>query len=150
MRTILCGTLMLLLLLLAQCGARDDRSIERDIMAVMDASQAGWNSGNLETYMQCYVESDSMRFAGNGSVTYGWHQVLDRYRAKYTDKAAMGTLTFSDIDITVLSDDAALVFGRWRLDKEEEHPSGLYTLLFRKTPAGWKIVHDHSSSARTE
>jgi ketosteroid isomerase-like protein len=63
------------------------------------------------------------------------------------DEAAMGTLTFSDIDIMVLSKDTALVFGRWQLDKETGHPHGLYTLLFRKTPEGWRIVHDHSSSA---
>ena len=62
----------------------------------------------------------------------------------------MGELTFSDVDVTVLSDDAALVFGRWRLIKDDEEPSGLYTLLFRKTDQGWKIVHDHSSSAGEE
>lgn len=149
-RNVLFCMVVIILLAAASCGSLDEAQIEREIMAVMDASEAGWNSGDLVTYMQCYLESDSMRFGGNGSVTYGWQQVLERYQKKYTDRAAMGILSFSDIDITVLSTDAALVFGRWRLDKEGEQPSGLYTLLFRKTPGGWKIVHDHSSSAGEE
>lgn len=150
MRTVLIIATAVLLLAAASCGSYDETQIKREIMAVMDASEAGWNSGDLESYMQCYLESDSMRFGGNGDVTYGWRPVLERYQKKYTDKAVMGTLSFSDIDITVLSRDAALVFGRWRLDRENDHPEGLYTLLLRKTPGGWKIVHDHSSSAREE
>jgi ketosteroid isomerase-like protein len=49
--------------------------------------------------------------------------------------------------VSALADDAALVFGRWRLQREKDEPSGLFTLVFRKTPAGWRIVHDHTSSA---
>jgi ketosteroid isomerase-like protein len=146
-RIVLCIP-VLIELLLSACGAYDETAIKHEIMAVMKASEAGWNEGNLEQYMQCYVKSDSMRFGANGSVTYGWNQVFERYKAKYTTKAIMGTLTFHDIDITVISKDTALVFGRWKLDKEDAHPSGLYTLLFRKTPDGWRIVHDHSSSAQ--
>jgi ketosteroid isomerase-like protein len=147
---------LLMLLFLPACSPAptgkdyDEAAIKQDIVDVMSASEAGWNSGDLEQYMQSYVKSDSLRFGGNGSVTYGWAPVLERYKKKYTDKAAMGTLTFSDIDITVISKDAALVFGKWELDKENEHPHGLFTLLFRKTPDGWRIVHDHSSSARED
>lgn len=151
MRSLLNFLIFCLLVLAASCGSSyDEAQIEREVRAVLDASEAGWNDGDLEAYMQCYLESDSLRFGGNGDVTYGWRPVLERYRKKYTDKAAMGILRFSDIDITVLSGDAALVFGRWRLDRETDHPEGLYTLLLRKTPGGWKIVHDHSSSAREE
>ena len=58
----------------------------------------------------------------------------------------MGKLIFSDIDIQMISEDAALVFGKWELDREKDHPWGLFTLLFNKTSDGWKVVHDHTSS----
>jgi ketosteroid isomerase-like protein len=58
----------------------------------------------------------------------------------------MGVLTFSDLDVTVLSEDAAIVFGKWKLKRRHDRPRGLFTLLFRKTEDGWRIVHDHTSS----
>jgi ketosteroid isomerase-like protein len=72
---------------------------------------------------------------------------LERYKKTYPDKAAMGHLRFSDIDITVVSSDAALVFGRWHLDRAKDELNGLFTLFFRQTPEGWRIVHDHTSAA---
>ena len=51
------------------------------------------------------------------------------------------------LDITAASDDTALAFGRWHLKREKDEPSGLFTLLFRKTEDGWKIIHDHTSAA---
>jgi ketosteroid isomerase-like protein len=59
----------------------------------------------------------------------------------------MGTLTFSDLEITLLGADAALVLGRWHLRRANDEPHGRFTLLFRRTRQGWKIVHDHSSAA---
>jgi ketosteroid isomerase-like protein len=98
--------------------------------------------------MQGYYKSDSLRFAGNGDVSYGWQSVLERYRNAYPDKAAMGHLTFSEVDVDVICSSAALVFGRWTLEREQGDRTGLTTLLFRKTADGWRIVHDHSSSAK--
>ena len=80
-------------------------------------------------------------------VTRGWQQVLDQYKKRYNSREKMGTLTFSDLEITVLSKDAALVLGRWRLKRANDEPHGTFSLLFRKTKAGWRIVHDHSSAA---
>jgi ketosteroid isomerase-like protein len=59
----------------------------------------------------------------------------------------MGRLTFSDVEVTMLSPDAGLVLGRWRLQREQDEPSGLFTLVFRELPEGWRIVHDHTSAA---
>jgi beta-aspartyl-peptidase (threonine type) len=59
----------------------------------------------------------------------------------------MGTLTFSDLQITLLGPDSALALGSWKLDRARDQPHGRFTLIFRKTPDGWRIVHDHTSSA---
>ena len=77
----------------------------------------------------------------------GWQATLDRYRHAYPDRAAMGTLSFELRDVRVLSPQWAVVFGAWALDRAEDRPSGLFTLLFEKGPDGWRIVHDHTSTA---
>lgn len=121
---------------------------EQAILAVLKAQQQAWNEGHIETYMQGYYKSDSLRFASGGKVSYGWQTTLDRYLKGYPDKTTMGKLTFSNIDIKILSKTSALVFGKWELEREADHPWGLFTLLFQKAPSGWRIVHDHTSSGK--
>ena len=117
------------------------------IRAVIDAQAAAWNRGDVEGYMDGYDRSPNTEFVGGDSITRGWQQVLDRYKKKYDTREKMGTLTFSELEIQILSNDAALVLGRWRLQRTNDEPHGVFTLLFRKTKTGWRIVHDHSSSA---
>jgi ketosteroid isomerase-like protein len=97
--------------------------------------------------MEGYAKSERTRFASGGDLSLGWQTVFDRYRKRYGTGATMGKLNFSDLEITQLSPDVALAFGRWRLQRETEVSSGLFTLLFRKTSSGWRIVHDHTSAA---
>ena len=117
------------------------------IRAVLEAQAAAWNRGDVEGYMDGYDRSPNTEFVGGDSITRGWQGVFDRYKQKYDTREKMGTLTFSDLEINVLSADAALVLGRWRLKRANDEPHGTFTLLFRKTKAGWRIVHDHTSSA---
>ena len=137
------------------CAAHPVRAQESDpraaagalIKQVLDDQAAAWNRGDIDAFMEGYAKLPTLRFASGGNVTYGWQETLDHYKQHYPDRAAMGTLTFSDLDVNVLSTDAALVFGRWRLKTDKGEPNGLFTLLFRKTPAGWRIVADHTSAA---
>jgi ketosteroid isomerase-like protein len=128
-------------------GQTNDEKTRADIRAVIDAQAAAWNRGDVEGYMDGYDRSPNTEFVGGDSITRGWQQVLDRYKEKYDTREKMGGLTFSDLEISLISKDAALVLGRWRLKRANDEPHGTFTLLFRKTKAGWRIVHDHSSSA---
>ena len=127
----------------------DPVAAKQRIEQVLADQAKAWNSGDIENFMDGYARSPDLRFATGGTVTRGWQQTLDRYKQRYPDRAAMGTLTFSELDTTVLSPDAAVVFGRWRLKTVQGEPNGLFTLLFRRTDAGWRIVADHTSSAPT-
>lgn len=117
------------------------------IRAVLDAQAAAWNRGDVESYMDGYDRSSDTVFVSGDRLNRGWQTVLDRYKKTYDSREKMGVLTFSDLEITLLSKDAALVLGRWHLQRSKDEPHGRFTLLFRKTKAGWKIVHDHTSSA---
>ena len=131
---------------IAQRSDNSDKS-SAAIRAVLDAQAAAWNRGDIEGYMDGYDRSPKTEFVGGDSITRGWQEVLDRYKKRYDTREKMGTLTFSDLEINVLSKDAAVVLGRWRLKRASDEPHGTFTLLFRKTKNGWKIVHDHTSSA---
>jgi ketosteroid isomerase-like protein len=123
------------------------RATEQEVQRVLEKQVAAWNAGNLPTFMDTYARSENTRFASGGDLSLGWQTVFDRYRRKYGGKETMGKLKFSDIDIQVLGPDSALAFGRWHLSRESGVTSGLYTLVLQKTPAGWHIVHDHTSAA---
>jgi uncharacterized protein (TIGR02246 family) len=125
---------------------KDAKSIAA-IRAVMEAQAAAWNRGDLETYMDGYARSADTVFVSGDRVTRGWQTVLERYKKAYDSREKMGALTFSDLEITILSKDAAIVLGRWHLQRSKDEPHGRFTLLFRKMNGAWKIVHDHTSSA---
>jgi len=130
----------------ARSTKRDDRIIAA-VRGVLDAQRDAWNRGDLEGYMDGYDRSPDTEFIGGDTITRGWQTVLERYQKKYNSREKMGGLTFSEIEINVLSKDAALVLGRWRLKRASDEPHGTFSLLFRRKKAGWRIVHDHSSAA---
>jgi len=143
-------TLLLALLLIAATAQAEIPTAAEDITAikeVLDTSTAAWNNGNIPGFMDSYWQSENLRFASGGDVNFGWTPVRDRYLSRYPDKAAMGELVFAEVDIRLLGPDHAMAFGTWRLLRDEDEPHGLYTLILRRLPEGWRIVHDHTSSA---
>jgi uncharacterized protein (TIGR02246 family) len=127
--------------------AVDAEAVESGVRALLDDQVAAWNRGDVEAFMAGYWRSDDLRFASGGDVTFGWDATLERYRTRYPDRAAMGTLSFEDIDVRPLGADHALAFGRYVLERESDRPTGLFTLLLERRPEGWRIVHDHTSAA---
>lgn len=124
-----------------------DKKIIAAVRAVIDAQRDAWNRGDIEGYMDGYARSTDTIFVSGDNVTRGWQTVLDRYKKNYDSREKMGTLTFSDLEFTPIGNDAAIVLGRWRLQRAHDEPHGRFTLIFRKTKQGWRIVHDHTSSA---
>jgi ketosteroid isomerase-like protein len=120
---------------------------DAEIRAVMSAQAAAWNRGDIDGFMNGYARSASTEFISGDKLTRGWQTVRDRYKKKYENREKMGLLTFTELKITHLSRDAALVIGRWRLVLKNDKPHGRFTLLFRRGPDGWRIVHDHTSAA---
>lgn len=117
------------------------------VRAVLTAQQNAWNRGDVAGYMEGYARSSKTVFISGDSITRGWQTVLDRYRSRYDSREKMGTLSFSELEITPIGTDSAVVLGRWQLKRTSDEPHGRFTLIFKKTRQGWKIVHDHTSSA---
>jgi len=120
-------------------------SDEAQIRAVLDMQSAAWNRGDVDTFMTGYWKSEETEFVGASGITRGWQAVLDRYRRNYPDAKAMGRLTFSNLEVHVVCRDSAFVIGEFKLEREKDQPSGVFTLNFRKFTEGWRIVADHTT-----
>ena len=118
---------------------------EAAIRKVMDEQAVAWNRGDIDGFMAGYWRSEKLTFISGTEVTRGWQQTLDNYKKGYDSKAKMGVLTFSDLEFTILSKNAAVVLGSWALKREKDNPHGKFTLTFRKFKEGWRIVMDHTS-----
>lgn len=141
---------MLILVMLLVVGGvalaqSKDEKARTAIRAVMDEQTAAWNKGDIDGFMKGYWNSPEMTFVSGNNVTKGWQPTLERYKKSYNTRAKMGVLSFSDLEITILSKESALVLGRFTLERETDKPTGMFTLTFRKFKDGWKIILDHTS-----
>ena len=120
---------------------------EAQIRKVLDDQVLAWNRGDIPAFMDGYDKSAATTFVGK-DVTKGHAQVLESYIKRYPTREKMGTLKFSDLEFRMLGEDYASVLGRFHLDRSADaggEASGIFTLVFHKTSAGWKVILDHTS-----
>lgn len=117
------------------------------VRAVLEAQAAAWNRGDIAGYMDGYERAETTTFISGDTITRGWQTVHDRYRKSYDTREKMGTLAFDELEIKLLSQFYAAASGRWQLTRAGDQPHGRFTLIFRRTNVGWRIVHDITTSA---
>lgn len=120
---------------------------EADVRTLLERQQDAWNRHDLEGFMAGYWKSEDLTFFSGGSVTRGWQPTLDRYRLHYQSPGSeMGKLEFRDLRVATLGSDAAFARGEYHLTLSSgKTPHGIFTLILRRFPKGWCIVHDHTS-----
>lgn len=129
----------------AAAEPQSDDAIRAAVESVLRIQEEAWNRGDVDSFMDHYWKSDELTFSSRGKITRGWDATLAGYRERYPTREKMGRVGFSDLEITPLGDSAALVLGRWTLDREEEPLSGNFTIVMRKQGGRWLITHDHTS-----
>lgn len=139
---------MALLALCATSSATADPKLA--VERVLHTQQDAWNRHDLDAFMAGYWNSPDLTFFSDAKETSGWQATLDRYKTTYASPGhEMGKLDFSDLRVEMLGPEAAFVRGAWHLTMSDgKTPHGRFTLIFRKFPDGWKIIHDHTSSAK--
>jgi uncharacterized protein (TIGR02246 family) len=126
-------------------AAKASPTAEAAIRAVIERQQTDWNRGDTEGFLLGYDAATT--FVGE-KITKGLDELRVRYQSHYPTKGSMGRLTFSDVEVHMLNPEYAYVIGRWRLERKPEDggdTGGVYTLLFKHTARGWKIIVDHTS-----
>jgi ketosteroid isomerase-like protein len=147
------GGLQIMLFAMADQGraqaASSDSAAKAAVEHLLGTQQEAWNKHDLESFMAGYWNSTELTFFSGAKESHGWQAAIERYRTTYTSPGhEMGKLEFSGLRIEMLGANAAFVRGAWQLTMSDgKTPHGLFTLVFRKLPEGWKIVHDHTSAA---
>jgi uncharacterized protein (TIGR02246 family) len=119
-----------------------------EVRKLLKDSEEAWNRADLVTFSSFYDDSPDTTFIGREVTRGGPKEVLARYRRGYPTPEAMGKLTFSEIEVRPLGDGYALAHGRFALKRTPAgggDATGRFTLVLRRTGAGWRIIHDHSS-----
>lgn len=130
----------------ARSAAPEDQS--EAIRGVLATQQAAWNRGDIPAFLEGYWNSPELTFSGGDGIVRSYAGLLQRYRRSYPDRAAMGELDFSGLEIRMLAPEAALVLGHWHLKRAAGDTGGVFTLVFRRFPMGWRIIHDHTSAQK--
>jgi len=126
---------------------------ESAIRALIAAQVAAWNHADIPAFMQSYEDSPDTTFIG-ATVRKGFEPILERYRQAYRTPEQMGTLTFSNLEVRLLpgscgQTEFAVVTGNFHLDRtvkgDAQKDDGIFSLVWHKGPAGWKILLDHTS-----
>jgi beta-aspartyl-peptidase (threonine type) len=133
---------------LRPAAARSDVDPEASVRDVLNQQVVAWNKGDLDGFLAGYWNSPKVVFMSGGQRFDGYSAMRDRYRRRYkAEGKAMGQLAFSELDVVALGPESALARGRFKLTMPDgTKPTGLFTLIMRKFPDGWKIVHDHTSA----
>ena len=126
-------------------AAASDEAAQKEINAVFETQTAAWNRGDIPEFMKAYHNAPDTEFVGSGGIKRGYNEVMERYKKSYPDAAAMGHLSFTNQTIHVLDPKAAYAVGEFHVERKSGDLSGVYTVIVRKFPEGWRIVHDHSS-----
>ena len=120
---------------------------ELDVVKVIVGQEKAWNAGDIEGFVKNYKDSPETIFIGK-QLDKGYKAILEDYRHDYITRASMGTLTYSELEVTPLSDSFAICTGRYHLDRGRRDggpADGLFSLVLEKTEQGWKIVLDHTT-----
>jgi ketosteroid isomerase-like protein len=121
--------------------------VELDIIKVLLAQEAAWNRGDIDTFAQAYKNSPDTLFITR-QINRGYAGLVEEYKHDYPNKAAMGTLAFTDLEVHGLDEKFAVCIGKYQLDRSKKdggHVEGLFSLVFEKTDKGWKIIIDHTT-----
>ena len=109
--------------------------------------QGDWNTGDLDAFMEGYLNTEHLVFSGSSGPIYGWKATRDRYKKSYSTRQLMGTLDFEILNIIYLSDSVAQLQGSFYLKRDVEDSRGFFTLTWLKIKDQWFIISDHTSAS---
>ena len=137
---------------IAQHGARAAKDLPQAastaIRTLLARQTADWNRGDLDAFATGYKQSPDILFIGS-TVQHGYANMLAGYKAHYPNRAAMGTLRFSRLEVQPLDAKFATTTGHFHLGRSAAaggDADGFFLLVVEHTAAGWKIVRDDTTA----
>jgi uncharacterized protein (TIGR02246 family) len=139
--------LLLILALTLSTPSWAESPAETAIQHLMDQQAADWNRGDVDAFMKAYEDASTTTFVGK-TVEYGYASIRERYKRIYPTPAGMGKLTFTNLAIRPLDANYAVATGNFHLERTAAgggNADGIFSLVLKKDPHGWKIILDHSN-----
>jgi peptidoglycan/xylan/chitin deacetylase (PgdA/CDA1 family)/ketosteroid isomerase-like protein len=136
---------------------RRERQVREQVTSLLQRQAEAWNRGDMEAF--CAVYAEDAAFANPTGLFRGRAEVLERYKTRYPDAAARGTLSFEVLETRPLAGVEVSYFGdavpsdvhgvsllaRWTLAYPgKPAATGLTLLVFRPRGKEWEIVQDAS------
>jgi len=133
-----------ILMIVIAAGSSQPQNAGNELLGILELQKESWNRQDLEGFMAYYWNSEEFTFQSGANRLRGWKALFERYRKSYSGEN-WGELDFTDLEVNVISADHAYVLGRWKLELKDSQREGVFTIIFRRFPEGWRIIHDHSS-----
>lgn len=137
--------LLVISITIASCSSSSQKEDKEAILAVLKSQEKAWSNNDIDTYMEGYWESDSLKFYGASGLKYGWQTTLDSYKERYPTKDHTGTLKFKINDISQINSESYFVMGEYHLTRKVGDANGVFMIIFKKINGEWKIIADTSS-----
>jgi ketosteroid isomerase-like protein len=117
---------------------------EARMRALMNASVEAFNRGDLVGHLAIY--DPTVTFMTPAGPRPGIEPIERAFRETYfSGGLPKQQLRIEQLVARPLGSDAALLTGRFVLSGgEAAEQSGWFTTVWLRTPAGWRVVHDHS------
>ncbi len=115
-----------------------------DIEKVLFDQMNAWNKGDIDAFMEGYIKSEELVFVGRSGLNKGWEQTLTNYKRSYPDLETMGKLNFEVLELDSLSNHIYRMIGTYELERKEDKPSGIFTLIWVYQNGQWLISSDQT------
>jgi ketosteroid isomerase-like protein len=135
-----------ILIALFALAAASPQSEKAAILSTVEHMEQAWNRGDFRGYMAGFKNPDVV-FVSGGKLQDGWQGTLDHYIRDYGGSIERrGHLRFYNMKVDILSPDAAMLIGQYRLERGTRVTEGVNTRLFRKVHGRWLITMNHVSA----
>jgi len=142
---------VILFLSFFSCASAKSTNAESEIRSALDKQVAAWNRGDLDGFMDGYLQSAKTSYVSGDSEIHGFEAIKERYQKRYgSDTTSMGNLTFSELNILSLDKNSALVTGHFKVTgKNKPDATGVFSVVFVRNNGKWKVIHDHTTASHT-
>ncbi len=136
-------------LILTSCASTemkpsDYEKEKKAVLKVLTDQEFAWNKGDIDGFMEGYWKSDFLTFVGSSGVTKGWNETKDNFNKAYPTRDRMGTLSFDVNEIHRVQDGLYRIIGKYTLQRDEDAPTGYFTIMLQQDEGKWVIISDHT------
>lgn len=133
-----------------QLSEEDTKLIKKEVLTVAEKWINAW-SGKIETEKMMTNYHPDMKYVWRGVSPPGNYEGFKNFVEEILVPNANYELTMSNVDISVVDKNHAIIFFHFNDKNEDPYGSGAASLVMKKVNMAWKIIYVHESSIdRTE